>query len=214
MRSFFIVVACFVVASCASTRFEKLAASAESVDQKQLDKLIPAPVEAPENLTVTHRVEITTSMGAMVVGLYGDAAPKTVRNFLAYVESGFFEGLIFHRVIPGFMIQGGGYTPDMDKRESEEPIPLELIPGIDHVAGTISMARTTEPDSATSQFFICVARTEQLNGEYAAFGRLEQGIDVASAISQVSTHSVESELAVMDDVPETPVIIQKMTILK
>ncbi|MBN2716231.1 MAG: peptidylprolyl isomerase [Deltaproteobacteria bacterium] len=175
--------------------------------------MLPKPIEVTDDPVVTQRVEIITSAGAIVVALYGDAAPKTVANFLSYVQSGYYDGLIFHRVIPGFMIQGGGYDKDMAKVESGAPIPLELIPGIEHTAGTIAMARTSDPESATSQFFICVSDTEQLNGEYAAFGKVEEGLDVATAISQVETHSVETDVAVMDDVPVIPVIVQKMRLL-
>jgi len=214
MRYFIIVVACCFSASCASARLEKLAATAEDADPSAVTQELPPSEEVDDEPVVTHRVELDTSMGKMVLGLYGKAAPKTVENFLSYVKSGYYDGLAFHRVIPGFMIQGGGYQADMEKKESEAPIPLELIPGLRHSPGTVSMARTSDPTSATSQFFICVADTEQLNGEYAAFGKVEEGLDVAIAISRVETQSVETDYAVMDDVPVAPVVINAMKLIQ
>ena len=214
MRYLIFFVACSIAAGCATARLDKLAAEATPYEPARFDKSLPQPVEVLDDYEVTNRVEIKTNVGTMVIGLYGKDAPITVANFLSYVKSGFYNGLIFHRVIPGFMIQGGGYDASMTKAETNEPIQLELIPGIRHVAGTISMARTSDPESATSQFFICVAETDQLNGEYAAFGIVEEGIDVATAISQVPTHSVETDVAVMDDVPVEPVVIQQMVLLK
>ena len=208
------IAASCLLASCATARLEKLAEAATPYNSETADKMMPRPVEGADALKVTHRIEVKTSAGAIVIGLYGDAAPKTVSNFLSYVKAGYYEGMIFHRVIPGFMIQGGGYDEDMIKAESGNPIALELIPGIRHVAGTVSMARTADPASATSQFFICVAETEQLNGEYAAFGMVEEGIDTAIAMSQMNTHSVETETAVMDDVPVSPIVIHSVTLLQ
>jgi peptidyl-prolyl cis-trans isomerase A (cyclophilin A) len=210
MRYISIVAACCIAASCASVRLEKLAASAQVADTSPEQQEVPSSAETDDELVVTHRIQLDTTMGTMVLGLYGKDAPNTVENFLSYVRDGYFDGLVFHRVIPGFMIQGGGYQADMEKKESDAPIPLELIPGLRHGPGTISMARTSDPTSATSQFFVCVADTEQLNGEYAAFGKVEEGLDVAVAISRVETHSVETDYAVMDDVPVSPVVINTM----
>jgi cyclophilin family peptidyl-prolyl cis-trans isomerase len=113
------------------------------------------------------------------------------------------------------MIQGGGFDKNLVKAPVNPPVELELIPGLEHDVGVISMARTNVLDSATSQFFICVMKTPQLNGAYAAFGKLEQGFDVLEAISKVPTGSLksESEQTTMDDVPITPVIIESITIL-
>jgi cyclophilin family peptidyl-prolyl cis-trans isomerase len=182
---------------------------------EKTESKLPKPKTVPEGYKVTNRVEIKTTMGTMVVGLYGDDAPKTVKNFLQYVKSGFYTGKIFHRVIPGFMIQGGGFDKNLVKAPVNPPVELELIPGLEHDVGVISMARTNVLDSATSQFFICVMKTPQLNGAYAAFGKLEQGFDVLEAISKVPTGSLksESEQTTMDDVPITPVIIESITIL-
>ena len=153
--------------------------------------------------SVTERVEITTSMGSFIVGLYGNAAPITVNNFLSYVDDGFYTDLIFHRVIPDFMIQGGGYNESMVKAPTNPPITLEIVDWLVHTPGVISMARLTTPvDSATSQFFVCVADYPSLDGVHAAFGETESGYDVAEAISLVATDS--------SDVPITPVIIESI----
>lgn len=199
--------------SCAAGRLEKLEQRARMLDREKMEKKIPQPVEVDSGFEVTHRVEIGTSMGTMVIALFGKDAPLTVASFLGYVKEGFYEDKIFHRVIPGFMIQGGGYTPDLEKAEVKEPIRLEIIPGLEHVAGTVSMARTSERNSATSQFFICVAEAKQLNGEYAAFGRLEEGFETVERISTVSTESMEAESSVLDDVPSNPVVIESASVL-
>ena len=157
---------------------------------------------------VTDRIEIRTSMGVIVAGLYGDDAPNTVRNFLSYVDRGFYSGKIFHRVIPGFMIQGGGFDPTLERAETDAPIPLEIIPGMKHEPGTVSMARTSDPGSATSQFFVCVEAAPQLNGGYAAFGVVEEGLSVALDISAVPTQTATGPRGEMGDVPTQPVVIE------
>jgi peptidyl-prolyl cis-trans isomerase A (cyclophilin A) len=164
----------------------------------------------PEHL-VTDRVEIRTSKGNITVGLYGNEAPHTVANFLEYVDKGFYSGKVFHRVIPGFMIQGGGFDTELNRAPTNAPISLEIVPGLQHEAGIISMARTTDPHSATSQFFICVANAPQLNGAYAAFGKVEQGMDVAEAIESVPTKTVDTGSAPMANVPITPVVIESIS---
>ena len=154
-------------------------------------------------LLVTSEVEFTTNMGTFVIGLYGDDVPVTVDNFLAYVDDGFFDGLIFHRVIAGFMIQGGGYDEEMNAQPTNPAIELELFEGLSHLPGVIGMARTTVLDSATSQFFINVADNSGLDtqeGGYARFGMTESGYDVVEAISLVETGA--------GDVPIEPVIIE------
>ncbi len=175
---------------------------------------IPTPIEVPDRLKVTHRVLIETTMGAMVVGLYGNDAPATVKNFLSYVDKGFYEQKVFHRVIPGFMIQGGGFDEAMVRHETDPPIKLEIIPGLKHEPGTFSMARTNDPHSATAQFFVSVARTPTLNGAYAIFGKLEEGFEVAADISAVKTELKETERGKMEDVPSTPVLIQSIKLLE
>lgn len=150
-------------------------------------------------------------MGTIVVGLYGHDAPKTVQNFLSYVDAGFYAGKVFHRVIPGFMIQGGGFDAALERGETGPAIELEIIPGLKHEPGVLSMARTDDPHSATSQFFICVAPAAQLNGGYAAFGRVEEGIDVVIDISSVMTQTATTAAgAGMDDVPTKSVVIESV----
>lgn len=175
---------------------------------------VPQPVSAGPLFEVTDRVEIRTTMGTIVVGLYGNDAPRTVANFLAYVDEGFYAGKIFHRVIPGFMVQGGGFDTALVRAPTREPIDLEIIPGIKHEPGILSMARTSNPRSATSQFFFCVARAPQLNGGYAAFGKVEEGMDVATSISTVPTQTAEGPQQPMEDVPVNPVLILSATRLE
>lgn len=165
--------------------------------------------ELPPEHKVTDLVEIKTSMGSFEVGLYGNDAPDTVKNFLSYVDQGFYTGKVFHRVIEGFMIQGGGFSAELERAKTDAPIRLELIPGLRHQPGTISMARTSDPHSATAQFFVCVADTDQLNGAYAAFGKVEKGYEIVEAISKVDTGSSNVPGGMtMSDVPVTPVVIE------
>ncbi len=141
-------------------------------------------------------VLISTSQGDIKVELFADKAPETVKNFLAYVNAGYYDDTIFHRVIPGFMIQGGGITADMkDKREGQKaPIKNESSNGLKNDVGTLAMARTSAPDSATSQFFINLKSNDFLNKEkaqdgvgYAVFGKVVDGMDVVKKIEQVPT---------------------------
>ncbi|MDD5308583.1 MAG: peptidylprolyl isomerase [Deltaproteobacteria bacterium] len=155
------------------------------------------------DFAVTDRVEFTTTMGTFVVGLYGNDAPITVQNFLTYVDEGFFDGLVFHRVIPSFMIQGGGYDKNLIPKATHPAISLEIVKGLSHQPGVISMARETAPNTATSQFFICVTDDSYLDGDYAAFGDTLSGYDVVKAISKVTTKTV----GVFKNVPVEPVII-------
>jgi len=143
-------------------------------------------------------VLISTSLGDIKVELYPDKAPETVKNFLQYVDAGYYDNTIFHRVIPGFMIQGGGLTADMqDKRQGQRaPIKNESSNGLTNDAGTLAMARTSVPDSATSQFFINVKSNDFLNKDkaqdgvgYAVFGKVVDGMDVVRKIEQVKTTS-------------------------
>lgn len=163
------------------------------------------------------RVELKTSMGSIVVELAPDRAPITVKNFLAYVKEGHYDGTIFHRIIPGFMIQGGGYTPAMQEKPTHDPIPLEARGGLPNETYTIAMARTSYPHSATSQFFINVADNDFLNADqapdgngYAVFGRVVKGQDVVDKISLVKTGS----RGMMNDVPVEPVVIESAKLLK
>jgi cyclophilin family peptidyl-prolyl cis-trans isomerase len=141
-------------------------------------------------------VVLSTSMGDIKIELYQDKAPVSVQNFLEYVKAGYYDGTIFHRVIPGFMVQGGGLNADMrDKREGQKPpIKNESSNGLKNDTGTLAMARTSVPDSATSQFFINVKDNAFLNKEsaqdkvgYAVFGKVVEGMDVVKKIEQVKT---------------------------
>lgn len=163
------------------------------------------------------QVKIETNMGAFTVELNEKAAPKTVANFLAYVKSGFYKNTLFHRVIPNFMIQGGGFTSGMDEKDTRAPIPIESRNGLSNARGTIAMARTNDPNSATSQFFINVKDNHFLNANasrdgygYTVFGKVIDGMNTVDAIARVKTHSV----GYFDDVPIRDVVIKKMTIVK
>lgn len=156
-----------------------------------------------------------TTDGNFRVELYPDKAPKTVANFLAYVKAGQYSGTIFHRVIRGFMIQGGGFTPELTEKPTRAPIALESRNGLKNTAGTIAMARTSDPDSATAQFFINTVNNASLdypnpdgNG-YAVFGKVTSGMDVVKKIEATPTTSRGG----MDDVPQQPIVIQSATIV-
>ena len=130
-------------------------------------------------------VRFETSLGGFTVELYPDKAPISVTNFLRYVDSGFYAGTIFHRVISSFMIQGGGFTPDMVKKDTNAPIPLEVRKGLSNLRGYLAMARTSNPNSATSQFFINVVNNRNLDnmgGGYAVFGKVTEGMDTVDKI--------------------------------
>ena len=165
------------------------------------------------------RVKIDTNLGSFVVELYPEKAPKTVANFLQYVRDGFYDGTIFHRVIDGFMIQGGGFTPDFERKETRAPIINEADNGLKNTRGTIAMARTMDPHSATAQFFINVkdnpfldftAKTPRGWG-YAVFGKVVEGMDVVDRIRKVRTGPGGM---FPKDVPQEPVIIEKMTVIE
>ena len=154
-------------------------------------------------------VKLETSMGNIVIELEKQAAPVSVKNFLGYVEAGFYDGAIFHRIIPGFMILGGGFTQQMVKKETRDPIINEAKNGLSNEKGTIAMARTNDPDSATAQFFINHRNNDFLNyvdeskAGYAVFGKVTEGMDIVDAIASVETTTRKG----MDDVPVEPVII-------
>jgi cyclophilin family peptidyl-prolyl cis-trans isomerase len=155
-------------------------------------------------------VKLETSMGDIVIELDKAAAPVTVKNFLTYVEEGFYDGTIFHRVIANFMIQGGGFTAQMSQKQTNPPIVNEASNGLKNDRGTISMARTNNPDSATSQFFINHKNNDNLNyiegrsPGYAVFGKVTIGMDVVDAIAAVKT----TVRMGMPDVPVEPVVIK------
>jgi peptidyl-prolyl cis-trans isomerase A (cyclophilin A) len=155
------------------------------------------------------QVEMKTSHGTLIIELYPDKAPKSVENFLQYVKDGFFNGTIFHRVIPNFMIQGGGFTSDMKQKDPRPGIQNEAKNGLRNETGTLAMARTTDPHSATAQFFINLKDNAGLDFPahdgwgYAVFGKVVQGFDTVQKISTVETKSSPYS---PDRVPSTPVI--------
>jgi len=158
-------------------------------------------------------VRVVTNLGAFELQLRPDVAPETVKNFLEYVRSGFYEGTIFHRVIPGFMVQGGGFTESLNRKQTRAPIPLEASPTLPNLRGTIAMARTMAPDSATSQFFINLVDNHPLNAGvrgpgYTVFGKVTQGMGVIDSIANIRTGQSRG----MRDVPLDPIIIESMTI--
>jgi peptidyl-prolyl cis-trans isomerase A (cyclophilin A) len=163
------------------------------------------------------KVKLATSHGDIVLELDAAKAPKSVDNFLQYVKAGHYDGTIFHRVIDNFMIQGGGLTPDMSEKPNRAPIPLESRNGLANVRGSVAMARTMDPNSATAQFFINVkdnpfldqANSRDGNG-YAVFGKVVAGMDVVDKIKAVPVGAK----ARYQDVPVTPVIINKATLEK
>jgi len=161
-------------------------------------------------------VRMQTSQGTIVLELDAQHAPKTVENFLEYARSGFYDGTIFHRVIPGFMIQGGGFEPSMQQKPTRAPVQNEADNGLKNKTGTIAMARTPDPNSATAQFFINVkdngfldytAPTPQGWG-YCVFGKVVEGMDVVHKIEHVATGT----RAGYQDVPTQDVVIEKVTV--
>lgn len=163
------------------------------------------------------QVRFSTTAGDITLELYADKSPKTVENFVQYVKDGFFDGTIFHRVIPGFMIQGGGMLPGLSQKETRAPIKNEADNGIKNDRGTIAMARTMDPDSATCQFFINLVDNRSLNFSskdvrgwgYCAFGKVTEGMDTVDAIAKVETGSRPPH----NDVPKTDVVINSAVLL-
>ncbi|MCW5255515.1 peptidyl-prolyl cis-trans isomerase [Verminephrobacter aporrectodeae subsp. tuberculatae] len=162
------------------------------------------------------KVRLLTSMGEIVLQLDPDKAPKTVENFLTYVKARHYDGTVFHRVIDGFMIQGGGYTADMQLKPTRSPIPLEASNGLKNLRYTVAMARTGEPNSATSQFFINVRDNASLDAPnpdshgYAVFGKVLSGTEVVDKIRVVPT----GNKGALQNVPITPVTIDSATLVK
>ena len=162
------------------------------------------------------QVKLTTSLGDIVLELEPDKAPKTVENFLQYVKDKHYDGTIFHRVIDGFMVQGGGFTPGMAQKPVRAPIALEAANGLKNDKYTIAMARTNVPDSATAQFFINVKDNAMLNAPqpdghgYAVFGKVVQGSDIVDKIKAVATGNQGGH----QNVPTTAVTITSATLVK
>ncbi|MDD5503325.1 MAG: peptidylprolyl isomerase [Candidatus Thermoplasmatota archaeon] len=156
-------------------------------------------------------VEMKTTHGVVKIELYADKAPATVENFLKYVNDKYYDGLIFHRIIDGFMIQGGGFDLSMKQKKSTyAPIKLEVSRDLKHADGAISMARTMDPNSATNQFFICDGPQKSLDMQYAVFGQVIAGMEVVQKISGVKTKRVNC----FDDVPAQPVVIESIRVVQ
>ena len=163
------------------------------------------------------KVAMKTTMGDMTIELDAEAAPVSVKNFLEYTDNGFYDGTIFHRVIKGFMVQGGGMDKDMNPKPNNDAIINEAANGLKNDRGTLAMARTSDPDSATNQFFINHADNDFLNYTgptpdkigYAVFGKVAEGMDVVDAIAEVKTTRAEH----YDDVPVEPVEILSVTVI-
>jgi peptidyl-prolyl cis-trans isomerase A (cyclophilin A) len=162
------------------------------------------------------KVRLATSAGDIVLELYPDKAPKSVENFLQYVRDKHYDGTVFHRVIDGFMIQGGGFNADLQQKPTRAPIPLEASNGLKNDRGTIAMARTPNPNSATAQFFINLVNNNALNAPspdghgYAVFGKVTSGMDVVDKIRAVAVGNQGPH----QNVPKTPVTILKATLEK
>jgi peptidyl-prolyl cis-trans isomerase A (cyclophilin A) len=158
------------------------------------------------------QVKFQTSLGDFTVEVYPDKAPKTVENFLQYVKDKFYNGTIFHRVIGNFMVQGGGFTADMNQKPTRDPVPLEAKNGLKNDRGTIAMARTSNPNSATAQFFVNVVDNNGLNAPspdgygYTVFGKVIAGMDTIDKIRAMPTGR--------QDVPNTTILINSATLVK
>jgi peptidyl-prolyl cis-trans isomerase A (cyclophilin A) len=167
-------------------------------------------------LAWAQRVALETTMGTIVIELAPKEAPKTVANFLEYVKSGHYDNTVFHRVMGNFMIQGGGYGPDLAEKPTRAPIALESKNGLKNTRGAVSMARTSNPDSATAQFFINVVDNPRLDFPspdghgYAVFGKVVEGMDVVDKIREVPTAPKGPHA----NAPVTPVVIKSARILK
>jgi len=169
-----------------------------------------------ENMSLKPQVTLTTNKGTIVLELDAEKAPKTVENFLGYVQDGFYDGTVFHRVIDGFMVQGGGFEPGLQPKPTKDPITNEADNGLDNDRYTIAMARTSDPHSATAQFFINVADNDFLNFKsptpsgwgYAVFGKVIEGTEVVDAIKGVQT----GNQGMHQDVPVEDVLIEKATV--
>lgn len=164
------------------------------------------------------RVKMQTNQGTIVLELQPDKAPMSVENFLSYVNDGFYDGTVFHRVIDGFMVQGGGFTADFQKKQTKAPIENEADNGLTNDVGTIAMARTGDPNSATAQFFINIAKNEFLNHSaptpqgwgYAVFGKVIEGMEVVNTIKSLPT-GADGPFA--QNVPKTAVVIENVTVV-
>jgi peptidyl-prolyl cis-trans isomerase A (cyclophilin A) len=182
---------------------------------KHLFFLGAAAVVPAGGLAADPQVDLKTSAGDIRIELYPAKAPKTVENFLRYVRDGHYNGTIFHRVIPGFMVQGGGMTANMSQKPTRAPVPIESKNGLKNQTGTLAMARTSDPNSATAQFFINVNNNDFLDypGQdghgYTVFGKVVSGMDVVNKIVAVPT----GNQGMHQNVPRTPVVIESASVV-
>ena len=197
---------------------EEHAATEKKPEQKTVSTEIKKMDTEPKAAEPT-KVKLQTSLGDIIIQLDAEKTPVTVKNFLTYVEEGFYDGTVFHRVIKGFMIQGGGFTEDLFDKDTHAPIVNEAKNGLGNNRGTIAMARTPVPDSATSQFFINHGDNNNLNynpasAGYAVFGKVVEGIDVVDKIATVKTTTKKTKRrGNMPDVPAESVVIQSATVV-
>ena len=201
------LLACGSQAHAAGTAHSSSVTASMAVPQTAARDAAAGKISAPsaENPVVV----LETSKGAIKIELFPREAPKTVENFLRYVDAGFYADTIFHRVIRGFVVQGGGFTPELDLKPTLPPVEIESRKGLENKRGSVSMARSLDRDSATSQFFINLSDNEQLNRGarsfgYTVFGRVIEGMEVVDRIAGVQT----SRRGEMDDVPILPVLLE------
>jgi peptidyl-prolyl cis-trans isomerase A (cyclophilin A) len=182
---------------------------------KHLFLLSAAAVVPTGGLAADPQVDLKTNAGDIRLELYPAKAPKTVENFLRYVREGHYNGTIFHRVIPGFMVQGGGMTPNMAQKPTRAPVPIESKNGLKNQTGSVAMARTSDPNSATAQFFINVNNNDFLNypGQdghgYTVFGKVVSGMDVVNKILGMPT----GNQGMHQNVPRTPIVIESASVV-
>jgi peptidyl-prolyl cis-trans isomerase A (cyclophilin A)/peptidyl-prolyl cis-trans isomerase B (cyclophilin B) len=184
---------------------------------KRLLLLLCALLIAPTVLAANPQVELKTTLGNVIIELYPENAPKTVENFLQYVKDGYYDGTIFHRVIPGFMAQGGGFSRNFQQKPTRPAIRNEAGNGLRNAIGTVAMARTADPHSATAQFFINVAENDFLDFKspddkgygYTVFGRVTSGMDVVQKMLQVPTSTVGPH----QNVPRQPIVIEQARLI-
>ena len=206
MKHFFLIISLFI--------FSLTACNAESKETSQSKE----PQATGAKMSENPKIKIETSMGEIILELDAKNAPLSTENFISYVKDGFYDGTIFHRVIPGFMVQGGGMNPDMSEKKTKATIKNEANNGLKNDRGTLAMARTTEPHSASSQFFVNVKDNEFLNFKsedmqgwgYAVFGKVIEGMDVVDKIVAVDA----GDKGFHQNVPTTPVLMNKVTIIE
>ncbi len=201
---------------------DQAAAPAKPVTAPVPAKAVAKPADATKpadtgKSTGNPKVKFTTSLGNVTVELYPDKAPKTVENFLQYVKDGFYSGTVFHRVIPSFMVQGGGFSKDLQQKRTRAPIHNEANNGLSNLRGTLAMARTGDPHSASAQFFVNLVDNQRLdyvseaNWGYCVYGKVVAGMDVVDKMAAAPTGP---QGPLPSDVPTTPIVIEKAELVK